>query len=87
MTLTKTKTIDQITVIEDGTVLVRECTKILEDGVEFSKQYLRLSFAPNSDISSQPKNVQDICNIAWTPEIIANYETQVAKLNLTEATI
>jgi len=76
MALTKEIAVDQITVIEDGTVLVREVTRIMEDGNELSKTYHRLSFAPSSDISAQPQNVQDICNVAWTEEVIAAYQAQ-----------
>jgi hypothetical protein len=76
MALTKEKVIDQITVTENGTVLVREVTRIMEDGNEISKQYHRSSFAPSSDVSAQPQNVQDICNIAWTQEIITAYQAQ-----------
>lgn len=71
--LEKTQVVDQITVTENGTVLVREVTRILEDGKEISKQYHRSSFAPNSDVSGQPQNVQDICAVAWTPEVIQAY--------------
>ena len=79
MALTKEILIDQITVIENGTVLVREVTRIMEDGVELSKQYHRNSFAPESDVSGQPANVVAICNVAWTPEIIAAYQEQQSK--------
>ena len=37
MALTKEVKIDQITVTENGIVLVREVTRVLEDGVELSK--------------------------------------------------
>jgi hypothetical protein len=65
MALTKEITVDQITVTEDGTVLVREVTRIMEDGVEISKQYHRTSFEKNADVSAQPQQVQDICAAAW----------------------
>jgi hypothetical protein len=76
MALSKETLVDQITVTEFGTVLVREVTRIMEDGAELSKQYHRLSFAPASDVSAQPANVQSICAAAWTPKIIAAYEAQ-----------
>ena len=76
MALTKETTVDQITVTENGTVLVREVTRIMEDGKELSKQYHRTSFVPASNVSAQPQNVQDICNVAWTPEVIAAYQAQ-----------
>ena len=78
MALTKETVVDQITVTENGTVLVREATRIMEDGVELSKQYHRNSFAPESDVSGQPQNVQDHCKLAWTPEVIAAYQAQQA---------
>lgn len=65
MTLTKEVVVDQITVTENGTVLVREVTRIMEDDVEISKQYHRTSFAKNSDVSEQPQQVQNICAAAW----------------------
>jgi hypothetical protein len=65
MALTKEIVVDQITVTEFGTVLVREVTRIMEDGVELSKQYHRSSFEKNADVSNQPQQVQDICAAAW----------------------
>ena len=76
MALTKEIAVDQITVTENGIVLVREVTRIMEDGKELSKQYHRTSFAPSDDVSAQPQNVQDICNVAWTPTIISAYQAQ-----------
>ena len=76
MALTKETVVDQITVTENGIVLVREVTRIMEDGKELSKQYHRSSFAPADDVSAQPQNVQDICNVVWTPEVIAAYQAQ-----------
>lgn len=76
MALTKNISVDQITVIENGVVMIREVTRILENGNEISKQYHRSTFAPGSDISAQPQNVQDICNVAWTSEVISAYIAQ-----------
>lgn len=81
MALTKEIVVDQITVTENGTILVREVTRIMEDGIEISKQYHRTSFVPKADVSLQPDNVQAVCNAVWTPEIIAAYqEEQQAKV-------
>lgn len=76
MALTKEIAVDQITVTENGIVLVREVTRIMEDGKELSKQYHRTSFAPSDDVSAQPQNVQNICNVTWTPEVISAYQAQ-----------
>jgi len=76
MALTKEVAVDQITVTENGIVLVRETTTIKEDGVELSKKYHRTSLTPAQDLTGQPANVVAICNAAWTPEVIAAYAAQ-----------
>ena len=78
MSLTKTTTVDQITLTENGIVLYREATRIMEDGNEISKTYHRTSLTPGQDLTGQPANVVAICNAAWTAEVIAAYEAQVA---------
>jgi len=78
MSLTKTTNVDQITVTENGIVFYREATRIMEDGTELSKTYHRSSLAPAQDLTGVPANVVAICNVAWTPEVIAAYQAQVA---------
>lgn len=78
MSLTKTTTVDQITVTENGTVLYREATRIMEDGKEISKTYHRTSLTPGQNLTGQPANVVAICNVAWTQEVINAYNAQVA---------
>ena len=76
MTLTKTTTVDQITVTENGIVLYREATRIMEDGNQISQTYHRTSLTPGQDLTGVPANVVAICNVAWTPEVIAAYRAQ-----------
>ena len=82
MSITKTTTVDQILVEENGTVLYREATRIMEDGAELSKTYKRSSLTPAQDLTGHPANVVAICNVAWTPEVIAAYQAQVAAQQL-----
>ena len=77
MALLKETAIDQITVTENGTVLFREVTRILEDGNLLSQTYHRSSLAPASDLSEVPANVVAICNAAWTPEVVAAYQASL----------
>ena len=77
MALTKEVAVDQITVTENGIVLYREATTIKEDGEEISKKYHRTSLTPGQDLTGQPEKVVAICNVAWTPEVIASYEAQL----------
>lgn len=76
MALTETKEIDRIEVVGNGIVQVREVTTILKDGEFYARTFHRWSFAPESDISSMPANVQAIAQAAWTPEVIAAYKAQ-----------
>ena len=79
MAITKEKAIDQITVTENGIVLYREATRIMEDGNELSKTYHRSSLTPAQDLTGVPANVVAICNAAWTPEVVAAYQTAQAE--------
>ena len=74
MSLTKTTVIDQITVTENGTILYREATRIMEDGVQLSQTYHRSSLTPGQDLSGVPANVVAHCNTAWTAEVVAAYQ-------------
>jgi hypothetical protein len=78
MSLTKTTNIDQITVTENGIVLYREATRVMEDGNELSKTFHRTSLTPGQDLTGQPANVVAICNVAWTAEVITAYQAQIA---------
>ena len=82
MALTETKTIDQITITENGTILYREATRILKDGEQIAQTYHRSSLAPASDLTGVPANVVAIANAAWTPEVVAAYQEQVAKVGV-----
>ena len=74
MTITKQIVVDQITVTENGIVLYREATRIIEDGVQLTQTYHRSSLTPAQDLTGVPANVVAICNVAWTAEVIAAYE-------------
>lgn len=78
MSLSETKVIDQITVTENGTVLYREATRILKDGEQIAQTFHRTSLTPAQDLTGQPAQVVAIARVAWTPEVIAAYEAQVA---------
>ena len=72
--ITKQTVVDQITVTENGIILYREATKIVEDGVELTKTYHRTSLTPGQDLTGQPEKVVAIAQAAWTPEVVAAYE-------------
>ena len=79
MSLTKQTVIDQITVEENGTVLYREATRIMEDGKQLSQTYHRNSLTPGQDLTGVPANVVAHCNTAWTAEVVAAYQAAQAE--------
>jgi hypothetical protein len=72
--------IDQITVLQNASVCIRQCNTVEKDGVEISRQYVRMTLAPGSDTSELPENVQSICAAAWTPEVVAAYQSKIAQV-------
>ena len=78
MSIAKTTTVDQILVEENGIVLYREATRIMEDGNQLSQTYHRSSLTPAQDLTGVPANVVAICNAAWTAECIAAYQAAQA---------
>ena len=79
MAITKSTAVDQVTVTENGIVLYREATRVVEDGNEIAKTFHRTSLTPAQDLTGKPANVVAICNAAWTPEVIAAYQAQMAE--------
>jgi hypothetical protein len=78
MSLTKQTVVDQITVTENGIVLYREATRIMEDGNQISQTYHRSSLTPAQDLTGVPANVVAICNTVWTAEVVAAYQAAQA---------
>ena len=79
MALTKQTAVDQITVTENGIVLYREATRIMEDGKQLSQTYHRTSLTPAQDLTGVPANVVAHCNTAWTAAVVAAYEAAQAE--------
>jgi len=68
MSLTKEVTADKIEVVatEEGQVVqVRTATRIVEDGAVISQSYHRHVINSGDDWSSEPSNVQAICNAVF----------------------
>ena len=69
--------IDKIEVVENGIVQVRQATIITEDGNQLSRIFHRWCITPGEDYSEQEQQVQDICRVTHTPEVIAAYQAQL----------
>jgi hypothetical protein len=69
--------VDLIEAVENGTVQVRTCTRIMEDGKQLSGTFRRHVVAPGDDYSAEDAKVQAICAAVHTPEVIAAYQAAV----------
>ena len=78
MAITKETVVDQVTVTENGIVLYREATRIIEDGKVLTQTYHRTSLTPGQDYSAEEPRVQAVCSAVHTAECIAAYEAQKA---------
>lgn len=78
MALEKEIKIDKIELIENGIIQVRQATIITENENQISRTFHRWSILPGEDYSTQEQQVQDICKVAHTPEVIASYKAQLS---------
>ena len=81
MSLTKEVSIDKIEVLENGSIQVRQITKIMEDGNELSTSYHRWTLNPADDVTSQDAKVIAISQAVWTQEVIAAYQASLQTNN------
>ena len=75
MALTENNNIDQIEIVQQWNIQVRQATIIERDGEFVSRTFHRWVLTPDMDISGQEQKVKDIANAAWTPEVRQAYET------------
>jgi homospermidine synthase len=85
MAIEKQTVTDQITVEENGIILYREATRIIEDGVRLTQTYHRSSLTPGQDLTGLPAQVVAIATVVWTPEVIAAYEAQTEAASVGDA--
>ena len=82
MAITKEVKCDKIEVVGDyKAVQCRTATIIKEDGVELSRSFHRHVLEPDSDISGEPQETQDICNAVWTDAVKADWAAYKAEQN------
>ena len=75
MALEKVISQDKIEIVGDyKTVQIRTCTKVLEDGVELSSGYHRHVVVAGQDYSGESAEVQAICGVVHTDEVVAAYQ-------------
>lgn len=78
MALTETTKVDQIEVVENGSIQIRTATVIEKDGVELTRTYHRHCKHPGEDVSGEDSRVQAIANAVWTTEVVEAYQQLIA---------
>lgn len=76
----KQTVVDRIEVLADQTVAVRYVVTVTEDGKPFAEQIKGNYFKPGDDYSAEDDKVRSVCALIHTPEVIAAYQAQAAKL-------
>ena len=78
MALTKVITQDRIEVVSEfNHVQVRTKTAVMEDGVELSSGFSRHVVTAGDDYSAESAEVQAICAVVHTDEIVAQYQAHL----------
>ena len=78
MSLEKVLVVDQIEVVENGSVQVRTKTAIMEDGKQISGTFHRHVVAPGDDYSAEDARVQAICAATHTAAVVSAYQAAQA---------
>jgi hypothetical protein len=67
-----------VEVTPSGHVQVRLANQILDGETVKAQTFHRYCLAPGSDLAGQPEQVVTVATAAWTPEIVAAYQAQLA---------
>ena len=78
MALEKVISEDKIEIVGDyKAVHIRTCTKVLEDGEELSSGFHRHVVTAGQDYSNESAEVQAICAVVHTADVISAYEASL----------
>ena len=65
-------------VLPNTTLQVRIANQVLDGETVKAQTFHRYCLAPGSDLTGQPEQVVTVATAAWTPEVIAAYQAQLA---------
>lgn len=80
-------TVDLIEVTEGDMVQVRTKTTILEDGQQISGSFHRHVIAPGECDDDEDPKVKAICAAVHTPEVVAAYQAEQARIAAKQAAL
>ena len=68
----------KIEVNEDFSIGVRRADIVLKDGNEAGRTYHRTCYMPGSDVTAEPKEVQDVAATVWTDPVVTAYQITIS---------
>ena len=78
MALSKVITEDKIEIVGPyKAIQIRTCTQVMEDGVELSSGFHRHVVTAGQDYSNESAEVQAICAVVHTADVISAYEASL----------
>lgn len=80
MAIQEIKVIDKIEVLENGSVQVREALRVLRDGEVIAQNFHRFVVTPGEASQDMDAKVVAICAAVHTPEVVAAYQAEQARL-------
>ena len=76
--LTEKTILSLVEVTPTGFVQVRLANQILDGETVKAQTFQRYCLVPGSDLTGQPEQVGTVATAAWTPEVVAAYQAQIA---------
>ena len=81
MPLEKNTSVDQIEILENGSVQVRIVTRVFENETLIASTLHRHVIAPGGGYSDEDGRVQAVCAAVHTPEVVSAYAAVQASTN------
>lgn len=77
---------DKIEILEDGSIQVREVTRVLEDGTTISEKFTnRYVIDPGDDISHHnDERIRSICGVIHTEDAVNKFKEKINKARVME---
>lgn len=76
MPITTETVIDQIIILENGIIQIRQVKRVFDDdGSKLGERFQRSVLEPGDNVVTQPNRIQRIAQAVWTQAVIDAYRT------------
>lgn len=84
--MTKETVVDEMEVLENGCVQVRQAVRVYDGDTLISQRFHRYVVSPGDDYSKRSAKVKAVCAKVHTPDVIADYKDSISE-NPTETPV